>query len=50
MRYSEELIEEIRTKNDIVEVISGYVRMQRKGGPQFRTVAVSAHYGRRGSP
>ena len=35
MRYSEELIEEIRTKNDIVEVISGYVRMQRKGSSYF---------------
>ena len=28
MRYPEELIEEIRMKNDIVEVISGYVRMR----------------------
>lgn len=35
MRYPEELIEEIRTKNDIVEVISGYVRMQRKGSSYF---------------
>ena len=35
MRYSEELIEEVRTKNDIVEVISGYVRMQRKGSSYF---------------
>lgn len=35
MRYSEELIEEIRAKNDIVEVISGYVRMQRKGSSYF---------------
>lgn len=35
MRYSEELIEEIRTKNDIVEVISGYVRLQRKGSSYF---------------
>lgn len=31
MRYPEELIEEVRTKNDIVEVISGYVRLQKKG-------------------
>ena len=31
MRYPEELIEEIRMKNDIVGVISGYVRLQRKG-------------------
>ena len=35
MRYPEELIEEIRTKNDIVEVISGYVRMQKKGSSYF---------------
>ncbi len=35
MRYSEELIEEVRTKNDIVEVISGYVRMQKKGSSYF---------------
>ena len=31
MYYPEELIEEIRMKNDIVSVISGYVRMQKKG-------------------
>ncbi len=31
MYYPEELVEEIRTKNDIVEVISGYVRLTRKG-------------------
>ena len=35
MRYPEELIEEIRMKNDIVEVISGYVRMQKKGSSYF---------------
>ena len=35
MRYPEELIEEIRAKNDIVEVISGYVRMQKKGSSYF---------------
>ena len=28
MYYSEEVIEEVRTKNDIVDVISGYVRQQ----------------------
>ena len=35
MYYPEELIEEIRAKNDIVEVISGYVRLQKKGGNYF---------------
>ena len=35
MYYPEELIEEIRMKNDIVDVISGYVRLQRKGGSHF---------------
>ena len=29
MYYSEEVIEEVRTKNDIVDVISGYVRLQK---------------------
>lgn len=31
MHYSEELVEEVRVKNDIVEVISGYLKMQKKG-------------------
>lgn len=30
MYYSDELIEEIRTRNDIVDVISGYVRCRKK--------------------
>lgn len=35
MYYSEDLIEEIRTKNDIVDVISGYVQLQKKGSSYF---------------
>lgn len=35
MYYPEELVEEIRMKNDIVDIISGYVRLQRKGGSHF---------------
>lgn len=31
MYYPEELIEEVRQKNDIVDVISGYIGLQRKG-------------------
>ena len=35
MYYPDELIEEVRTKNDIVNVISGYVRIQKKGSSYF---------------
>ncbi len=33
--YPEELIEEIRMKNDIVDVISGYVRLKKQGNNYF---------------
>lgn len=35
MYYPDELIEEIRMKNDIVDVISGYVNLKRKGNSYF---------------
>ena len=31
MYYPEEVIEEVRSKNDIVDVISSYVKLQKKG-------------------
>lgn len=33
--YSDELIEEVRSRNDIVDVISGYVRLTKKGSTYF---------------
>lgn len=35
MYFSEELIEEVRQRNDIVDVISGYVKLQKKGSSYF---------------
>ena len=35
MFYPDELIEEVRVKSDIVNVISGYVRIQKKGSSYF---------------
>ena len=35
MYYPDELIEEVRQKNDIVDVISGYVKLQKKGSSYF---------------
>lgn len=35
MRYSEELIEEVRARNDIVDVVGSYVKIQKKGSSYF---------------
>lgn len=35
MYYPEDVVEEVRSRNDIVDVISGYVKLQRKGSSYF---------------
>ena len=35
MRYSEEIIEEVRSRNDIVDVIGSYVQLKKKGANYF---------------
>ena len=35
MYYPDELVEEVRMKNDIVDVISGYVQLKKKGSTYF---------------
>lgn len=35
MYYPDELVEEIRSRSDVVDIISGYVRLQKKGNNYF---------------
>ena len=35
MYYSEDIVEEVRSRNDIVDVISGYIGLKKKGASYF---------------
>lgn len=41
IRYSDELIDEIKSSNDIVDTISQYVTLKRSGRSFFRTMSIS---------
>ena len=35
MYYPDEVVEEVRSRNDIVDVISSYIKLQKKGSSYF---------------
>lgn len=41
MYYPDEVIEEVRSSNNIVDIIGGYVRLQKKGSSIFWLMSVS---------
>ena len=41
MRYSDDIIEEVRMKNDIVDVVSQYVKLNKMRKHLFRALPVS---------
>ena len=48
MRYSDDIIEEVRMKNDIVDVVSQYVKLNKRGSTYFGLWGGTEASGRQG--